>query len=67
MRSPPDRVRGCKVRDQELHTFGGSVLSTLAKTLFNPRVFTIQYVLPVRILMQIVAMSFSVNHEDSRR
>jgi len=43
------------------------VLSTLAKTLFNPRVFTIQYVLPVRILMQIVAMSFSVNHEDSRR
>jgi hypothetical protein len=43
------------------------VLSTLAKTLFKPRVFTIQYILPVRILMQIVAMFFSVNHEDSRR
>lgn len=34
----------------------------LSKTNFNPRIFTIQYVFPLRILKQIVTMFFSVNH-----
>lgn len=37
--------------------------TVLIKTDFNPRIFTIQYIFPLRIIKQIVAMFLSVNHD----
>lgn len=36
----------------------------LVKTDFNPRLFTLHYVLPLRVLKQIVTMFFSVNSKE---
>ncbi len=37
--------------------------TVLIKTDFNPRIFTIHYIFPLRVIKQIVTMFFSVNHE----